>query len=340
MRPTLLPRLVNGPFADPALFVRFLFENRAILFDLGEIHALSTRNILKLSHVFVSHTHMDHFVGFDRLLRLMLGRDKEIALYGPEGFFQNIEGKLAAYQWNLVNNFANSFKLHVVEVSAGATRTKTYACHNRFSALESAVAHPFSGLLVEEPAFTVSAVILDHRIPCLGLSLQEQFHINIKKDALQRMRLTPGPWLNRFKQALFSKLSPHAEVAVPSENGEKRFPLGELADHIAVISPGQKITYIADAAYHSENIDKIVSLAENSDQLFIEAAFLEKHAAIAAEKYHLTARQAGELAALSHAKRFTPFHFSPRYTDEPEAIPQEAMHAFGAAGGSSWATTR
>jgi hypothetical protein len=31
MRPSLLPRLVNGPFEDPALFIRFLFENRMSL---------------------------------------------------------------------------------------------------------------------------------------------------------------------------------------------------------------------------------------------------------------------------------------------------------------------
>jgi ribonuclease Z len=330
MRPSLLPRLVNGPFDDPALFVRFSFENRAVMFDLGDIYALSTRDVLKLTHVFVSHTHMDHFVGFDRLLRLMLGRDKEITLFGPEGFFQNIEGKLAGYQWNLVDNFANIFNLRVVEVSAGATRTKTYACHNRFLSIENAVEHPFSNLLVKEPSFTISATILDHRIPCLGLSLQEQFHINIKKDALLKMGLSPGPWINQFKQTLFNKYSPQMELSIPSESGEKRYPLGELADRIAVISPGQKITYIADAVASPENIEKIVALAKNSDQLFIEAAFLEKHAKIAAEKFHLTARQAGRIAALSHAKRFTPFHFSPRYTDKPESILQEAMEAFEA----------
>ena len=328
MRPSLLPRLVNGPFEDPALFVRFLFENRAFLFDLGDIHALSTRDVLKLTHVFITHTHMDHFVGFDRMLRLMLGRDKEITLFGPQGFFQNIEGKLAGYQWNLVDNFTNVFNLHVVEVSDDKMRSRTYACHNRFLSMERTIEGTFSDLLLKEPHFSVSAVILDHRIPCLAFSMQEQFHVNIKKDALQRMGLSPGPWLTRFKRALFNKTPPQSEISIPSEYGEPCYPLGELAERIAVISPGQKITYVADMIFSPENVEKVISLARNSDHLFVEAAFLQKHADIAAEKYHLTARQAGHIAALSHAKRFTPFHFSPRYSEEPQSILREAMEAF------------
>jgi ribonuclease BN (tRNA processing enzyme) len=107
MRPSFLPRLVNGPFEDPGLFLPFLFEKRAILFDLGDIYSLSAKEILKASHVFITHTHMDHFIGFDRLLRLFLGRDQHLYLYGPEDFLKNVEGKLAGYSWDLVENYNN-----------------------------------------------------------------------------------------------------------------------------------------------------------------------------------------------------------------------------------------
>ena len=54
MRPMLHPMLVNGRTGDPALYVETLFEQRAILFDLGDITALSPRKIQPLEYVCVS----------------------------------------------------------------------------------------------------------------------------------------------------------------------------------------------------------------------------------------------------------------------------------------------
>ena len=69
-------------------------------------------------------------------------------------------------------------------------------------------------------------------------------------------------------------------------------------------------------------------MAKNSDHLFIEAAFLETHRDIAAEKNHLTARQAGVMAARAGAKQFTIFHFSPRYIDHEDLLQKEARIAY------------
>ncbi|MHC4600497.1 MAG: ribonuclease Z, partial [Planctomycetota bacterium] len=59
------PKLVNGPAGDPALYVELLGEGQAILFDMGRLERLKPAELLRITHVFVSHTHFDHFIGFD-----------------------------------------------------------------------------------------------------------------------------------------------------------------------------------------------------------------------------------------------------------------------------------
>ncbi len=331
MRPILHPRTVNGPFDDPGLFIPFVFEKRAIMFDLGDIYSLSPRDILKISHVFITHTHMDHFIGFDRLLRLFLGRDKTFYMYGPEGFLKNVEGKLTGYAWNLVNNFKNRFALNATEVHSDHIITKQYLCHNRFLPDGEAIKHPFNGILHDEPSRTVSAVILDHSIPCLGLTIKERFHINIMKDRVAALGLEIGPWLKTFKQNLFNHKDPDSEFEVKygkNNSMKKKFLLGDLAKQIALITPGQKVTYIADVVNSKSNVEKIVAFAKDADHLFIEAAFLEKHRDIAKSKYHLTAWQAGTIAGKAQVKQFTLFHFSPRYIGQEDLLQKEAMEAY------------
>jgi ribonuclease Z len=331
MPPYFHPRPVNSPFEDPGLFIPFLFEKRAILFDLGDLFSLSSKDILKISNVFVSHTHIDHFVGFDRLLRLLLGRDKNLFLYGPEGFFKNVEGKLAGYSWNLVQNYTNRFVLVVSEVHPKHIYTRQYPCRTRFEQHGATIITPFDGKLLDEPSLSVAAIILDHNIPCLGFCLQERFHININKNKVESMGLPMGPWLNDFKQMLYQNENPNFifELPIQKEEREKRsFKLGDLAKEIAIISPGQKITYITDVVFSDKNISSIICFAKNSDQLFIEASFLDIHRDIAQKKFHLTALQAGSIARKANAKALTIFHFSPRYAGKAHILEKEAMDAF------------
>jgi len=328
MRPSLLPRLVNGPFEDPALFIRFLFENRALLFDLGDICNLSTRDILKISHVFVSHAHMDHFVGFDRLLRIFLGRDKKLHVFGPAGIIQNVAGKLSGYQWNLVEKFTYPFSIEVTEIRNDGLESCTFQSRDRFEPRQDHSTRAFSTRILTEPAFSVHVAVLDHRIPCLALCLQETFHINIKKDALMALDLRPGPWIQILKQAIYRKLPSDTPIEIPGPERTRQYPLDSLSQKIATISSGQKIAYITDIVYSIKNINKIKELASNCDQLFIETAFLDQDRSIAKAKYHLTARQAGRIAAMLAAKKVIPFHFSPRYMDRAEQVEAEMFAAF------------
>ena len=162
MRPFLHAHLVNGRTGDPAVYVETLYEKQTILFDLGDISNLPSRKILRLEHVFVSHTHIDHFIGFDRLLRLLAGREQKLHLYGPPDFIAQVQHKLQAYRWDLVDRYVNDLALSVTEVLPSLdTRKALFRLKNAF-ALEPQPASPAAGgTICAEPRFRVSTAVLE-----------------------------------------------------------------------------------------------------------------------------------------------------------------------------------
>lgn len=325
MRPTFHPHLVNGSTGDPVLFVDCLFEHRALLFDLGDIRALAPRKLLRISHVFVTHAHMDHFIGFYWLLRILLGREKELQLFGPPGFLDQVEHKLRAYTWNLVHNYLSDFTLWVTEVDGnGAGRYASFRCHNTFRREDETGVNFPDNRLLNEPAMQVKCVLLDHGgIPCMAYALQEQAHVNVWKNRLQELGLPVGAWLRDMKQAVLRNEPEQWQIRVAwrekDAQRERLVSLAELKPALRIV-PGQKIAYVTDVAWHEGNAARIVELARDADLLYIEAVFMERDAEHGRRKSHLTARQAGEIARAANAGAVIPMHFSPRYQGEDRTL--------------------
>lgn len=340
MRPTFKPELVNDPFGDPGLFVDFGFERRALLFDLGDLTALPPKKILRISDVFVSHTHMDHFFGFDRLLRLCLGRHAHMRLYGPPGFAAQVQHKLAAYTWNLVGNYPGDFSVDVWEVdSRWHARGIRLRCRQRFQSepLE-ALLFP-NGVLLDEPAFRVRAAFLDHGTPCLGFAIEEKTHVNVWKNRLAELGLAVGPWLKGLKDAVARNAPDETPVRAwwrdCDGEHERVLPLGALKAAVLRLVPGEKICYVTDVVFHQENAQRIAALAAQATQLFIECTFLDQDADHAARKLHLTARQAGSIARAAGARLVIPFHFSPRYAGREAELRSEVEAAWAGSPGAA-----
>jgi len=338
MRPLFEVQLVNGPFGDPGVYVDFRFERRAFLFDLGDNTPLPPKKLLRLSHVFVSHTHMDHFIGFDRLLRICLGRQKGLQLFGPPGLIAQVEHKLAAYTWNLVQNYETEFALKVTEIDsldAGGkrqTRSAGFRSRLRFERETLPASTVSDGVLLDEEEFRVRMVVLDHRTPCLGFALEEKVHVNVWKNRLLAMGLQTGPWLKDMKRAVLAGRPDDDTVrAWWKEHGvvrEREVTLGELKAQALDLVPGQKICYITDVVFHEDNFRRIVDLVHGADLLFIESVFLDADAGHAQQKQHLTARQAGTIARAASVRVAVPFHFSPRYAGREGELRAELDAAF------------
>jgi ribonuclease Z len=337
MRPIFQPRLVNRSFGDPGLIVDVLHERRALLFDLGDIAVLPPRKLLRTSHVFVTHAHMDHFIGFDRLLRVCLGRARPLTLFGPEGFTDNVQHKLAAFTWNLVDNYSVDLEVTACEVTgSGKLRCASFNSRERFARRATDETMLEAGLLLDEPSFAVQCAVLDHGTPCLGFALQETAHVNVWRNRLEDLGLSPGPWLRDVKRSVLAGAPDTqlvtARMRCDGATVERQVALGVLRERALQIVAGEKIAYVSDVAFHDDNVRRITDLARDADVLYIEAMFLEEDSAEAARRRHLTARQAGTIAREAAVRTMVPFHFSPRYSDRETQLRSEAESAFGGSG--------
>jgi len=319
------PALVNGPFQDPALHVALRWQGDGLLFDLGRIDRLSPGQCLRLSYVCVSHTHMDHFMGFDQLLRLALPRDRELVFCGPPGLISNISGKLAGYTWNLTASY--TFRMIVIERHPDRLMRAGFRASTGFARepLPDIVAP--AGRLVEEQSFRIDTAVLDHRVPCLAFCLSEPRHLNVRTDVLEARGLRPGPWLARLKAAVRTGKDDEP-ITIPGAGGATQLPAGVLKRDLILDQPGQRIAYVVDTRFDPENTARIVALTRSVDLLYAEARFLHTDREEADQRYHLTARQAGFLARAAGVRRLEVFHFSPRYQGMAQALRAEARAEF------------
>lgn len=330
MKSAIQPALINDPFGDPGLLVHFLLQKRALLFDLGDLSAVPNGTLLKVSHAFVSHTHIDHFIGFDRLLRVLFGHEKTLTIFGPKNIIQNVKGKLAGFTWNLVEQYSASLTIEVVEVQESGLLKATFRAIDRFQLCDERKEPFVDGLIVDDSAFSVRTAILEHRVPCLGFALEEKPHVNIDKDKLESMDAKPGPWLNELKQSVLRDDSGSALITVPFKEGSRteEIPLGQLKSDLVEVFPGQKIGYVVDTVFNDRNRKKIVELVKSADIFFCESPFLADEEERGQARCHLTSRQAGTLAREAGVKQLQVFHFSSRHKDCREQFYNEAQEAF------------
>ncbi|HEX6705762.1 MAG TPA: MBL fold metallo-hydrolase [Albitalea sp.] len=333
MRSLLAHRLVNDAFGDPGLLVSFRDEHRALLIDIGDISALKPRELLRLSHVVVTHAHMDHFSGFDSLLRVVLGRKDRLVFFGGPDFVAQVEHKLRAYAWNVVHRYEVELVIEACEAHVdGSGRRARFSSRHAFEREDLGAFTPSGDVLHDEATFRLRARFVDHDIPCLACAIEEKARLHVSADRLAQLHVTTGPWLRELKHAVLTGAPEDTPIRLEWRDRDGAHAMtrrvGELRPLILDAVPAQRIGYVTDLRFTEANVEVLAPLLGGVDVLYIESVFLDEDSAHASRKNHLTARQAGEIARRVGARRIVPFHHSPRYEGRAAELEAEAIAAW------------
>ena len=313
--------LVNGVFGDPLLHLRMQHQKRSLLFDLGESGRLPARVAHQITDVFISHTHFDHIAGFLWLLRSRIEVKASCRVFGPPGLTNNIQGLINGIRWDRIGDLGPRFevvelrddKLTSHRVQAGYTQPVWLDEH---TALDG-------NILLKEPDFCVRAVTLDHGTPVLAYAFEPARTINVRKDRLNTLGLSVGPWLAELKRHI-AEGNLDALIALPNGGSQRA---ASLAAELVLIAPGKKLVYATDLADTPDNRQRLITLAQAAHTFFCEAVFIDADAQQAANTRHLTARACGEIAKAADVEQLIPFHFSKRYEGEPMQVYDEVRAA-------------
>jgi ribonuclease Z len=151
-------------------------RNRILLLDCGEGTQVQLRKsgirMQKISHIFISHLHGDHYFGLIGLVNTLhlLGRTKELNLHGIPRLKELIDLQLELSQTTL------SYKLifHPLETDK-------------------------STVIMDDEKITVTTIPLNHRVPTCGFLIREKIEPRrIRKDFVKQVKV-PLDYFERIK---------------------------------------------------------------------------------------------------------------------------------------------
>ena len=312
---------INKPWEDNAVFVENDQNNDAWLLDCGEIHRLHPRDLMRVSRVFVTHTHIDHFTGIDKWVRMNLREDRELHVYGPPNLTLQLGHKLQGYAWDFEDRFTLTVISH--EIRPESVKVSRQICSRGFvpEFIEEVPHEGFLELPYGCRLRFASAVHREHA-PCLAYALEEPDFYRIDSAALFQNGLKPGPWLNELRERAGSERS---EGSIKLDGRD--YAWKDLIAQGVTMVPGQRYAFITDSIFNKVSVKNFRSLGPEFAELWCEACFydnLDK----ARSHYHFTVKQSARLAAELKARKLFLMHLSHRYgSDEAFQRHLEAARA-------------
>ena len=161
--------------------------------------------------------------------------------------------------------------------------------------------------IFENDEILIEAFKLDHKIPTLGFNFIIKEKRKVLKSKLKKFGIPEGP--------LVGKLQKGDEII---HKGKK-----VKSDDVTSIIKQKKICFVLD----TKICDNIYKFAKEADVLICDSTYNSDKEEMAEEHYHLTSRQAAQIASQVNAKKLILTHFSQRYKDTKEVL-DEAKDVF------------
>lgn len=315
-------RLVNGSTGDPVLYVDYPGKDDALLFDAGELCRLSMQQLGDLTAVFITHHHVDHFIGFDRIVRANIDADKTLSVFGPAGTIRKVYDRIRSYEYQYFP--FQKIVLEVHEVHAEELVSARLECRRRFPEPELA-RRPWEGpVIFENSQLHVEAAFTDHTVPGLAFALVERPGFHADGEKLRKSLLQPGRWIGNVLQLLEEGADPGTTLEI--QGGQ--FRLEKLAEMAFTASPGSRVAYVTDTFWSDAVREGLIRLARRAQRLYCDS-FYRQAQLKQAEKYrHMTALHAAELAKLAKVDQLILMHFSGRYQGQYQKAVEDAAEIF------------
>ncbi|WP_237274928.1 MBL fold metallo-hydrolase [Tenacibaculum ovolyticum] len=287
---------------DISILIKVANHSYNYLCDCGEAKELTVKECQNINAIFISHTHIDHFVNFDTILRHQIGIKRKVVICGPRGIIDQVQNRIKSYCWNLIEKDAISYEVREILTK---NKIKTTILNPPFWEKEE-ISETNSSILFKEKDFIVNFDILDHKTASICYLFKE----NDKTKIELNKNFKGGKWVSELKKAFET----NNEGLIITVN-DKNYSAKELF-HMVTTQKGKKVGVIMDHSANTENHKKIKELFLNTDEIYIECFYKDEDKEFAVKNYHSYASMSGNIMKETNVKNAIPVHFSRKYSKD------------------------
>ena len=323
----LEPTFCAGLLDDPVLLVNVRPLGRAILVDCGQLHHLAKRVLKSLDAIFITHAHMDHFMGFDTLVRHIHVSPRTVELFGPPGIARKVAAKLAGYDWNLTESYWCAFRVH--EIHPGHVAHFSFPGAEGFPCRPAGETSRLGTEIYRNDFLTVDADLCDHNtLPTLVFRITERPTFWIDGEKAAAAGVVPGEWLRELKRRFYRGELDGTTIRVPVRSAagaveERTIEGRELFGSIRRDQEPASIGYLTDIGASDANLARVRQLLAGVTLLACECSFLAADVAKARNSHHLCTTDVSALARELRPGWLLPMHLSKSYNTKGHLLYEE-----------------